>query len=296
MAVFFSGTDNDELKENSAFHNYYVSLIVNNRNDMCAKVAFRATEVRDTKSVVSYRGTDGSLKSKEVTGQTTEESVYAYNCVIEKPDSVGESFADRFHQIREEKEEEKKKLAAKAKEVTNNLDPYKGFDGKAAYDQIGLYEDVRPESSRGKGGKGEKRLEKGVITLPPDYVDRQWSGSVKGGNKKKDLEIDSRRVYEFLVKLLRRDFIAVGSLGKVMEDLNADLYKSGVDDGSVELYMDSLDDLAISYYVSEFPEDFHTLHFNKVLSAAVLLVEMYESQYPELVSDLVQALNFAMDE
>ena len=42
LGVFFSGTDLDELNDNSEFHNFYLSLIVNNVLDMQAKIAFRA--------------------------------------------------------------------------------------------------------------------------------------------------------------------------------------------------------------------------------------------------------------
>lgn len=41
MNAFFSGTDLDEVAENSQFHNYYVSLIVNNAMSPCAKIAIR---------------------------------------------------------------------------------------------------------------------------------------------------------------------------------------------------------------------------------------------------------------
>lgn len=39
MSVFFSGTDKQELVDNAPNHNFYLSLIVNNKNNMCAKVA-----------------------------------------------------------------------------------------------------------------------------------------------------------------------------------------------------------------------------------------------------------------
>src|SRR5690606_25480839 len=42
MAVFFSGTDTQELLDNAGAHNFYLSLIVNNRKEMTAKVAFEA--------------------------------------------------------------------------------------------------------------------------------------------------------------------------------------------------------------------------------------------------------------
>jgi hypothetical protein len=40
MAVFFSGTDNEELTDNAPNYNYYLSLIVNNKNEYCARIAF----------------------------------------------------------------------------------------------------------------------------------------------------------------------------------------------------------------------------------------------------------------
>lgn len=49
MGVFFSGTDNEEINENSEFHNYYLSLIVNNKEEMCAKIAFRTKVKENTK-------------------------------------------------------------------------------------------------------------------------------------------------------------------------------------------------------------------------------------------------------
>ena len=40
MAVFFSGVDNSELTDNAPNYNYYLSLIVNNKNEYCARIAF----------------------------------------------------------------------------------------------------------------------------------------------------------------------------------------------------------------------------------------------------------------
>jgi hypothetical protein len=40
MAVFFSATDNEELTDNAPNYNYYLSLIVNNKNEYCARIAF----------------------------------------------------------------------------------------------------------------------------------------------------------------------------------------------------------------------------------------------------------------
>lgn len=46
MNVFFSGTDMQELNDNAPNHNYYLSLIVNNFNEFCAKLCYVAeTEI-----------------------------------------------------------------------------------------------------------------------------------------------------------------------------------------------------------------------------------------------------------
>ena len=46
--VFFSGTDWSELEDNASNHNYYLSLIVNNFMDFCAKVCFIAEAKNET--------------------------------------------------------------------------------------------------------------------------------------------------------------------------------------------------------------------------------------------------------
>lgn len=299
MNVFFSGTDDGELVDNSEFHNYYVSLIVNNKNEMCAKVAFRATETREVKSTVSFKGTDGSSKFKEATSTAEEVGVYAYTCNIEIPDIVGESFETRFLQIRksvEEKEEKKKKLAKEAKEISKGLGTektleekaYGGFNGKGRYSQVGLYDDVRP-TNQGKKSKKTRELEE------------SWSGSVDVAGDPPIPRLGGRtdpNVYNFLVKLLSRDFLSEDRLSLVLSRLNKDLYspeyKHDVDGDSV--YFDSLNTIALAHYINCFPDDFHVVNYNKVLGLCISILETYESTYPELIENLGIALNFCMDE
>lgn len=69
MRCFFSGTDTDELFDNSEKHNYYLSLIVNfqNINEWCAAVAMcldekiegEIKEVGNIKVTRTYKGSDG---------------------------------------------------------------------------------------------------------------------------------------------------------------------------------------------------------------------------------------------
>jgi hypothetical protein len=318
MPVFFSDTDNDEIRDNSEFHNYYLSLIVNNRNEMCAKVAFRATEKRETKSIVSYRGGNGQMRQKEVTGETEESSVYAYNCDITTTDIVGESFSERFLQVEKDRED-KEKMAKKAKEMAKSHfppkekgdkgewrevpDAYKGWKGEDRYRQVGLYDDVRlPHEGRDakKRDKKEDR-HRGILTTTDKYPKETWTGSVS------DIDYDRRRsrstdrfdpnVYSFLVKLLSRDFLAEGRLGQILEELDKRFF--GPNSESAEernLYMDSLDHIAVSHYINCFPGDFNIKEFNPTLDRAIELLELSTDAHPELIEELTDALTFAMDE
>lgn len=98
MRTYFSGTDMSELNDNSEFHNYYLSLIVNNFMDMVAKVAYRA----DTKGF-SYTATDewGNTYIKEI--KMAEQLLIIHDCDIEAPEvplKVSADFAKRVKKIK----------------------------------------------------------------------------------------------------------------------------------------------------------------------------------------------------
>lgn len=116
MGVFFSATDTDEIVDNSEFHNYYLSLIVNNRNEMVAKVAFRGKNRTESMSYYSYRGDDGA----EISGcypTTTEETVvYVHDCEI---------FNNNHTMLSSRYEEIKKKPVAPPTVVTGFHQPVK---------------------------------------------------------------------------------------------------------------------------------------------------------------------------
>jgi hypothetical protein len=103
MSVFFSGTDNEEINENSANHNYYLSLIINNKGEMCAKVAFRGQTVETIQKVITFKGTKGEVKTAVINREETKEIVYIYDCEIVKEEilEVSDSFKDRLEVILE---------------------------------------------------------------------------------------------------------------------------------------------------------------------------------------------------
>lgn len=296
MAVFFSGTDSSELVDNSEFHNYYVSLIVNNRNEMVAKVAFRGEEIKEIKSVVTYRGSDGDLRTKEATGTSKEACVYTYDCNIVLPELVGESFEARFLQIKEDSEKKAKELAKKAKEISESRSTtekaYGGFDVDRRWSENDLFGAPNNEGRKGKGGKSKKRNtdwlddDKPVIVGVPDYNARRKDKEAKWD--KKSMAGMKTNVYNFLIKWLTQNFTADGRLSEVLSDLEKVFVLGGSD---LTMYCDRLERTITSYYVDTFQEDFHMNGFESCLEASTSYLEAFSETYPELVANITEVLN-----
>ena len=102
MGVFFSGTDNSELVDNAPNYNHYFSLIVNNKNDMTARVAFVVDIQTIGKKIITYKDTNGELIKSERETDSVEKKVYFYECDITKPDFI-QSSKDRIAEIRAKK-------------------------------------------------------------------------------------------------------------------------------------------------------------------------------------------------
>lgn len=112
MSVFFSGTDMDELCENSEHYNYYLSMIVNNNGDVCAKIAYRGK----IKNILSYKDNNSKMVTKE-SGE--RDCIFTCECnVIHLFDQIDDAFENRLKQVLEDskkKEEERKKTYEKWK-------------------------------------------------------------------------------------------------------------------------------------------------------------------------------------
>lgn len=99
MSTFFSGTDNEELQENAGNHNTYLSLIVNNRMEMCAKLAIKGSIVT-TESFMKMTDPDGNEFNVGLQN-STKDVVFTHTCNIIKPSYVVDdvSFAARVEAI-----------------------------------------------------------------------------------------------------------------------------------------------------------------------------------------------------
>jgi len=106
MGVFFSGEDTSELTDNSQFHNYYLSVVVNNAFDIIGRVSFIGNGI----NTLTGRDEAGETYSRSIT--TSEEVMFFYECSVEKHDDieVSDSFKQHVERIIEE---DKKRIAAK---------------------------------------------------------------------------------------------------------------------------------------------------------------------------------------
>jgi hypothetical protein len=102
MGVFFSGTDTEELHGNSEFHNLYLSLIVNNNNDMVAKIAFRAVQKAIT---LEYKDEKGQPKTETLQSEG-QGYIFEYDCKISLPE-IGDigNYEERIKALKEKKRE-----------------------------------------------------------------------------------------------------------------------------------------------------------------------------------------------
>lgn len=108
MSVFFSGTDMDELKDNCANHNFYLSLIVNNYGEMIAKLVYKVTPC-------AYTASDENGEEYEIGALGNEKSLmFSYDCQIETPFQQEDLFDDFFNkrlvQIIKKADEKPKKV------------------------------------------------------------------------------------------------------------------------------------------------------------------------------------------
>ncbi len=115
MNVFFSGTDWSELEDNAPNHNIYLSLIVNNFMDFCAKVAFT---IDSGETTYTAKDEDGVRYEYSVQSEASTKLV-TYDCNISSPASrivVEQDFADKVEGIIKDAE-------AKTRPVINSRVP-----------------------------------------------------------------------------------------------------------------------------------------------------------------------------
>jgi hypothetical protein len=175
MGVFFSGTDWDELNDNAANFNYYLSVIVNNKFEITANLATIGTQ----ESIYTIRNDNGEDYRMKVNG-LDKKVLFYYECSVpdmqEKMEQLPE-IDDRITElaIKEEQEEARKKASNGS---TGSKEQYTG-PAKDWVEQND-YKSVRNQVKSQKGGQYDK--------YPATQKEREFlNRSVKNNS---DLESD----------------------------------------------------------------------------------------------------------
>jgi len=109
MNSFFSSTDNDELKDNAKNYNYYLSLIVNNKMDMVAKLAMAGKSTQ----ILTLKDNNGLLfnlntKEKSIIG-TINVNVFPFDENLTEIEKRVKELKDKEKEKEKDKEEERRK-------------------------------------------------------------------------------------------------------------------------------------------------------------------------------------------
>lgn len=92
MDTFFSGTDLGELHDSAPSYNYFLSLIVNYKNEYIAKIATVVTETSKSVEMVLTNGKKSIIELK------TKQFLGIFDCTIES--EVSSNFKDRFNAVK----------------------------------------------------------------------------------------------------------------------------------------------------------------------------------------------------
>lgn len=102
MQAYFSGTDNEEIEENSEFHNYYLSIVVNNAGNVVGKIGVRG--VSNSTSPYECKSENGQPWS--LTVNKKDDVIFSLDCEIDKYSPVvDEEFKKSVADIIKKKEQ-----------------------------------------------------------------------------------------------------------------------------------------------------------------------------------------------
>lgn len=225
MNVFFSGTDMDEIKENSEFYNYYLSVIVNNKEEITAKIAFRGKNKEVIKREVSFKGTNGTPKTLTLNSTVEKDVVFIYNCDIlrESEELVDDNYKKSVNFIIEKAdliEKQRREALAKKPNFQSNKDQYNIW--------VDNYQPAKTvESNHDKVTEGFLST---VIACDPLNTD---GVEINLQALRKKFGVNLNESNEAEVELY---------LGMIVENFN-NLYHSFYEDKNEDCYMDTLEEV-----------------------------------------------------
>lgn len=131
MAVFFSGTDNDELAENADNHNGYLSLIVNNAGDTKAKFVVVATN--KVKTEFTFKSLSGKIFKGKKPIEEEEKVAVTIDIDIEKEEIEGLNDKVFLDQVKEITKPTPVRSTPGVPAFSSNTPPFQNYMGQGKY-------------------------------------------------------------------------------------------------------------------------------------------------------------------
>lgn len=274
MNVFFSGTDMAELNDNSPSHNFYLSLIVNNWMDFCAKISFVAsvdTKIKEPYYAYDENGDKYELGSSEFS--VKKDKLYIHDCDINSPLAdkllVDDSFAISVNSIIKKAEKPK---AVVTKSYTSNKS-----NVPVVNKQVNGFTNTNFKNQKPKQ-KATDVVRDFVSDIPFADLDNMGFGS----EPLSDIE-------EFAISLLRGTNPStddVCSVELALEELNV-LEEDFTPEDLSKSIMDNYPALFEKMFENDTDDD----HFVEVSEEVINIFEDFEGNYPFL-SNTIMSLKY----
>lgn len=307
MATWFSGVDDGELQDNSPNHNIYVSLIVNNRNVNCAKIAFLTTEVEAT---LEFNDPDGNKKQRKVKRDT--QVILAYECDIIYPESVSEvTLNERFQQLHNAVKDKRGNTTARDTHSTHGVvrtypqhERPEWNQPKLPYAPSGQALDAGSKEGPSNSRVGVQRpANSRALIIPEGVTGKNLLKSINNQDFLTDKLNKGRtanlEVYSFASKLIALDMVTEEPIEVILRRLNYSFYPVGIRSVAVRTeaasHYDSIVRRSEEFYYNSWPDDTHMLMFDDTIKQVMEIVGIFDAVYPELTESLSEALTMAVD-
>ena len=286
MNSFFSSTDNDELKDNAKNYNYYLSLIVNNKMDMVAKLAMAGKSTQ----ILTLKDNNGLLfnlntKEKSIIG-TINVNVFPFDENITEIEKRVKELKDKEKEKEKDKEEERRKSFLDYTRST-----VIGTDVYNRYDSIGYNYNTRNnpynyQQNLFDNTNNQERIVSTNDTVFPYNLDLIKCKNINELKKK----VPSESI-ELLIKKMINSLIETD---KIREDLNLNDFLSiaennmyliknieqDVFDDSLDLddfYMDKLSTNVDDIFIELYGYKYSTSIFNAIFSMATKKLKKFKN-------------------
>ena len=269
MKAYFSGTDDQELRDNTPNHAYYLSLIVNHKGEYVARLCVMAKrEIKGT-SGVTYKNINGKDKTSATEIKQIQEIVYAIDLEVSYTQAPQNSFMGEVTKIQARKEERAKQTKL------DNASKYFGSRNYVPGSQLETSIWNRSFDTSSKIGKD------GLLTVP-DFKEESEQLEWINDTEMDEMEDTAR---DFLYRYLSNDIQAEGHLGSLLERL--ELSYAHLPKEEQVNYINDLDFNAA--YHATMPDDPEMVLFNELKEEATAILYNYQMTY-QIASDILDKI------